>query len=99
MPNIRFVRVPLRPPASGGMCPARPAPSACLCGRVRLTLVRAWSLVSAATALLCMQIGGQMWYLQDRAKDAIKGGTPIAVSRFNEKAVAAGRNFDPGDDE
>jgi hypothetical protein len=38
-----------------------------------------------------------MWYLQDRAKDAIKAGNPIAGEPFNDKAKAAKRSFDAGD--
>jgi hypothetical protein len=45
------------------------------------------------------KIGGQMWYLQDRAKDAIKAGKPIAGEPFNQKATDAGRLFDAGDDD
>ena len=45
------------------------------------------------------KVGGQMWYLQDRAKDAIKAGKPIAGEPFNQKAKDAGRLFDAGDDD
>ena len=37
--------------------------------------------------------GGQMWYLQSRALDAIKGERPIAGSPMNIAAVSAGRKF------
>ena len=39
------------------------------------------------------KVGGQMWYLQSRAKDAVKAGKPIPGVPFNEKATAAGRLF------
>jgi hypothetical protein len=45
------------------------------------------------------KIGGQMWYLQDRAKDAIKAGKPIAGVPFNQAATDSGRLFDAGDDD
>ena len=37
--------------------------------------------------------GGQMWYLQSRAHDAIKKERPIAGSPMNNAAVSAGRKF------
>jgi class 3 adenylate cyclase len=43
------------------------------------------------------KVGGQMWYLQSRATDAIKGGKPIAGTPFNGKARAAGRLFSDAD--
>eukprot|EP01047_Picozoa_sp_COSAG01_P005965 COSAG01_NODE_211_length_21847_cov_17.992781_8_plen_1325_part_00 len=43
------------------------------------------------------KVGGQMWYLQSRATDAIKGGKPIAGTPFNDKARAAGRLFSDAD--
>lgn len=62
----------------------------CRCSRAhRCRLTRGLSAVS--------QVGGQMWYLQDRAKDAIKAGNPIAGEPFNAKARSAGRSFDAGD--
>jgi hypothetical protein len=42
------------------------------------------------------RIGGQMWYLQDRAKDSIKVGAPIAGTPFNDKATSAKRLFAAG---
>ena len=39
------------------------------------------------------KVGGQMWYLQSRAKDAVKAGKPIPGTPFNAKATAAGRLF------
>jgi hypothetical protein len=39
------------------------------------------------------KVGGQMWYLQSRALDAIKNARPIAGSPMNQAAVAAERRF------
>ena len=39
------------------------------------------------------KVGGQMWYLQSRALDAIKNERPIAGSPMNRAAVAAERRF------
>lgn len=39
------------------------------------------------------KFGGQMWYLQDRAKDAIKAGRPIAGFPINKAAIKSGHQF------
>jgi len=39
------------------------------------------------------KVGKQMWYLQSRAKDAIRDQKPIAGSPFNQKAKDANRLF------
>eukprot|EP01048_Picozoa_sp_COSAG05_P018131 COSAG05_NODE_2597_length_2860_cov_2.626222_2_plen_56_part_00 len=39
------------------------------------------------------KVGGQMWYLQSRATDAIKKQRPIPGTPMNEQARAAGRKF------
>jgi hypothetical protein len=39
------------------------------------------------------KVGKQMWYLQSRAKDAIRDQKPIAGSPFNQKAKDAKRLF------
>ena len=37
------------------------------------------------------KMGKQLWYIQDRAKDAIKAGKPIAGQPMNDKARNSGR--------
>ena len=42
--------------------------------------------------------GGQMWYLQSRAKENLGKGKPVAGYPINDKALKAGRNFKADDD-
>ena len=39
------------------------------------------------------KLGGQMWYLQSRATDAVKKALPIAGTPMNARARDAGRLF------
>ena len=44
--------------------------------------------------LATYKVGGQLWYLQSRACEAIAAGKPIAGKPMNAKARAAGRKYD-----
>jgi len=39
------------------------------------------------------KMGKQLWYIQDRAKDAIKAGKPVAGQPMNAKAKNSGKDY------
>ena len=39
------------------------------------------------------KMGKQLWYIQDRAKDASKAGKPIAGQPMNDKARNSGKDY------
>ena len=43
------------------------------------------------------KMGKQLWYIQDRAKDAIKAGKPVAGQPMNEKARKSGKSYNKED--
>ena len=45
------------------------------------------------------KVGGQMWYLQDRANDAVKDGRPIAGFPINDRAKKAGHLYKEPEEE
>ena len=38
-------------------------------------------------------MGKQLWYIQDRAKDAVRAGKPVAGQPMNAKARKSGKKF------
>ena len=42
-------------------------------------------------------VGKQLWYIQDRAKDALRAGKPIAGKPLNQKARKSGKAFKKDD--
>ena len=45
------------------------------------------------------KVGGQMWYLQDRANDAVKDGRPIAGFPINDRAKKTGHLYKEPEEE